>query len=82
MSTEAGGHSGEQFEIAFGDQRATVVEIGGGLRSYSAGGRELLDGYPADAPSDVGPRAGADPVAEPARGRQPTSSTDSATSSR
>ena len=51
MSTEAGGHSGEQFEIAFGDQRATVVEIGGGLRSYSAGGLELLDGYPADEPA-------------------------------
>jgi aldose 1-epimerase len=25
-----------------------VVEVGGGLRSYSAGGRELLDGYAAD----------------------------------
>ena len=42
--------SGEQFEIAFGDQRATVVEVGGGLRSYSAEGRELLDGYGADEP--------------------------------
>jgi len=40
--------SGEQFEIASGDQRAVVVEVGGGLRSYSAGGRDLLDGYPAD----------------------------------
>ena len=37
--------SGEQFEIAAGDQRAVVVEVGGGLRSYSAGGREVLDGY-------------------------------------
>ena len=42
--------SGEQFEIAFGDQRATVVEVGGGLRSFSAEGRELLDGYAADEP--------------------------------
>ena len=25
-----------------------IVEVGGGLRSYSAGGRELLDGYGAD----------------------------------
>ena len=37
--------SGEQIEIAFGDQRATVVEVGGGLRTCSAGGRELVDGY-------------------------------------
>jgi aldose 1-epimerase len=50
MSAEELGPSGEQFEIAFGDQRATVVEVGGGLRSYSAGGRELLDGYGADEP--------------------------------
>jgi aldose 1-epimerase len=40
--------SGEQFEIAAGDQRAVVVEVGGGLRVYSAGGRELLDGYEVD----------------------------------
>ena len=39
--------SGEQIEIAHGDQRAVVVEVGGGLRAYSAGGRELLDAYPA-----------------------------------
>ena len=37
--------SGEQFELAAGEQRATVVEVGGGLRSYSVGGREILDGY-------------------------------------
>ncbi len=46
--------SGEQFEIAFGDQRVTVVEIGGGLRSYSAGGRELLDSYAPDEPIPSG----------------------------
>jgi aldose 1-epimerase len=40
--------SGEQWEIAHGEQRAVVVEIGGGIRSYSAGGRDLVDGYPAD----------------------------------
>jgi aldose 1-epimerase len=43
------GPSGEQFELAFQDQQAVVVEVGGGLRTYSAGGRELLDGYGADA---------------------------------
>ena len=37
--------SGDQVEIAYGDQRATVVEVGGGLRTYSAGDRDLLDGY-------------------------------------
>ena len=37
--------SGAQIEIALGDQRAVVVEVGGGLRAYSAGGRELVDGY-------------------------------------
>ena len=39
--------SGEQYEIAHGDQRACAVEVGGGLRTYSAGGREVLDGYAA-----------------------------------
>jgi aldose 1-epimerase len=37
--------SGEQLEIAFADQRAVITEVGGGLRSYSADGRQLLDGY-------------------------------------
>jgi len=40
--------SGEQFELRFGDQHAVVTEVGAGLRTYSAGGRELLDGYAAD----------------------------------
>ena len=40
--------SGEQIEISSGDQRAVVVEVGGGLRRYTAGGRELVDGYGAD----------------------------------
>jgi aldose 1-epimerase len=46
--------SGEQVEIAFGDQRAVVVEVGGGLRTYSGAGRELLDGYGADEMSTSG----------------------------
>ena len=40
--------SGEQFELVFGDQRATVVEVGGGLRTYAMGDRDALDGYDAD----------------------------------
>ena len=46
--------SGEQIEIAAGDQQAVIVEVGGGLRSYSAGGRELVDGYSADEMSSSG----------------------------
>jgi aldose 1-epimerase len=46
--------SGEQIEIAAGDQQAVVVEVGGGLRSYSAGGRKLVDGYKADEMSSSG----------------------------
>jgi aldose 1-epimerase len=42
------GPSGAQFELTMADQRAVVVEVGGGLRSYSASGSERLDGYPAD----------------------------------
>jgi aldose 1-epimerase len=37
--------SGKQLEIVLGDQRAVVVEVGGGLRTYSAAGRDVLDGY-------------------------------------
>jgi aldose 1-epimerase len=37
--------SGRQFEIALGDQRVVVVEVGGGLRSYAVGGADVLDGY-------------------------------------
>jgi aldose 1-epimerase len=46
--------SGAQIEIAAGDQRAVVVEIGGGLRAYSAGGLDLVDGYRADDMSSSG----------------------------
>jgi aldose 1-epimerase len=40
--------SGEQIELRHGDQHAVVVEVGGGLRSYEAGGRAVLDGYRED----------------------------------
>jgi aldose 1-epimerase len=40
VATELG-----QIEIARGEQRVGVVALGGGLRSYEAGGRELLDGF-------------------------------------
>jgi aldose 1-epimerase len=41
--------SGEQIELTLGDQRAVVVEVGAGLRTYALADRELLDGYSADA---------------------------------
>jgi aldose 1-epimerase len=40
--------SGEQYEIAFAEQRAVAVEVGGGLRAYSADGQDVIDGYGAD----------------------------------
>ena len=46
--------SGKQFELTLDDQRAVVTEVGAGLRAYSAGGRELLDGYAADELADSG----------------------------
>jgi len=36
--------SGEQHELVFGDRRAVVVEVGGGLRTYG----DVLDGYALD----------------------------------
>jgi aldose 1-epimerase len=46
--------SGEQIEIVAGDQQAVVVEVGGGLRSYTVGGRDLVDGYRVDEMSSSG----------------------------
>ncbi len=40
--------SGEQHELLYGDQRAVVVEVGAGLRTYSVGDRDVLDGYAVD----------------------------------
>ena len=38
--------SGRQFEIGLGKQRATVVEVGGGIREYAVGERAVLEPYP------------------------------------
>jgi aldose 1-epimerase len=40
--------SGEQVELAFGEQRAVVASVGAGLRTYSVGGRAVIDGYDAE----------------------------------
>ena len=46
--------SGQQFEIAFEDQRVVAVEVGGGLRSYSVEGTDVIEGYGVDAMSTGG----------------------------
>ncbi len=33
--------SGAQFEISAGQQRATIVEVGGGVRTYTVGERDV-----------------------------------------
>jgi aldose 1-epimerase len=40
--------SGLQVEMERGEQRLTVVEVGGGIRQYSVGGVPVIDGYVAD----------------------------------
>lgn len=44
--------SGRQIEIQAGDQRATIVEVSGGIREYEVGGRPALDPYPVDQMAD------------------------------
>jgi aldose 1-epimerase len=46
--------SGRQFEIARGEQRATVVEVGGGIREYAVTGRPVLEPYSREALCDGG----------------------------
>jgi aldose 1-epimerase len=46
--------SGQQFELSAAGQRATVVEVGGGLRTYHAGEWAVLDGYGRDQMCDGG----------------------------
>jgi aldose 1-epimerase len=46
--------SGEQHELKLGAQRATIVEVGGGVRAYSHGDRDVLEPYPREAICDGG----------------------------
>src|SRR5512133_3096088 len=48
------GQSDDEIELIAFDQRAVLDEVGGGIRSYTARGRELLDGYPAGERSPSG----------------------------
>jgi aldose 1-epimerase len=40
--------SGEQIEIEHGDLHATIVEVGGGLRTLTVGDLEVVDGFDAE----------------------------------
>ena len=37
--------SGRQHEVRHGDHVVTVVEVSGGVRAYTVGGADVLDGY-------------------------------------
>jgi aldose 1-epimerase len=40
--------SGQQYELSLGEHRLTVVEVGGGVREYAVGTRDVLHPYPLD----------------------------------
>ena len=40
--------SGRQITIAAGEQEATIVEVGGGIRTYDVAGEPVIDGYGVD----------------------------------
>src|SRR3954468_10933486 len=46
--------SGEQIELRHGAARATVVEVGGGLRSFDVDGVGVIDGYAEDEMASAG----------------------------
>jgi aldose 1-epimerase len=46
--------SGEQHEIRHGDQVAVVTEVGATLRSFRAGGVDIVDGFDVGEPSSAG----------------------------
>lgn len=46
--------SGQQFSIGHGEQRAVIVEVGGGIREYRVGDRDVLEPYAVTAMSDGG----------------------------
>lgn len=46
--------SGEQFVIAQGELRAEVAQVGAALRTFTVGGRDVIDGFEADESSPDG----------------------------
>ena len=54
MSTPTPSPTGEQWHLSTGTDELVVVEVGGGLRSWTRDGVDVLAGYPADAPCTSG----------------------------
>ncbi|QIS05464.1 aldose epimerase [Nocardia brasiliensis] len=46
--------SGQQFSIGHGEQRAVIVEVGGGIRQFRVGDRDVLEPYHVAAMPDGG----------------------------
>lgn len=55
MTDESGAAlpTGRQFEIFYGDQSATITEVGATLRSFTVAGQELLDTFGPEEMSDA-----------------------------
>jgi aldose 1-epimerase len=46
--------SGQQYVLTSGDQRAVVTEVGAGLRAYTVGDRDVVDGFAEDEMCSIG----------------------------
>jgi aldose 1-epimerase len=46
--------SGQQYVLTFGDQRAVVTEVGAGLRAYTVGNRDVVDGFAEEEMCSIG----------------------------
>jgi aldose 1-epimerase len=46
--------SGAQYVLTSGDQRAVVTEVGAGLRAYTVGDRDVIDGFAEDEMCSIG----------------------------
>jgi aldose 1-epimerase len=54
VENSAPARSGTQWTIEAEGQRAVLVEVGGGLRTYTAAGHDIVDGFDADEISPAG----------------------------
>ena len=54
MTSHATSPTGEQWHLSAGPDVLTVVEVGGGLRTWTRDGVDILAGYAADAPCTSG----------------------------
>ena len=54
MAVSAIPPSGQQYVLTSGDQRAVVTEVGAGLRAYTVGDRDVVDGFGEDEMCSIG----------------------------